>query len=325
MDDFSLLQQLARRELINLLEDIPGTKNLIVEKCLMRPLDKLVTLSFLAQHGCPRKYLSRVMDLFLVDFPGVQQLHMDKNILWDPNLDKRVFICRPSLSVIQKIAELIKADPIQVYCVVLVDRLQNFCEIELERHGVHGFVTFYELKLYATSLESDLFSLELPQPTCKVSHDQLGIMCKLVLSPSHVCLCLARTLWLIQSLYGLIPVTYGIGEQSRQLEIHLNQLFNDEAEPSSTADRPISHLFVFDRQLDLASVFMTAMTYESMLNDCFEYSCGKIIFGEMVENKLKSQSNKNKSRIFALNNSDEIFSAVRDKHMKLVLPFLSER
>lgn len=61
-----------------------------------------------------------------------------------------------------------------------------------------------------------------------------------------------------------------------------------------------------------------------MLNDCFQYSCGKIIFGEAVENKLKSRDNKTKSRVFALNNSDIIFSAVRDTHMTLVFPFLSK-
>lgn len=86
-DDFLLLQQLTKRELINLLESIPGTKEIIVEKCLMRPLDKLVTVSLLAQNGCPK----------------VQQLHMDQSILWDTNLSKRVFICRPSLNVIQKV------------------------------------------------------------------------------------------------------------------------------------------------------------------------------------------------------------------------------
>jgi hypothetical protein len=209
VDDFLLIQQLTKRELINLLESIPGSKDLVVEKCLMRPLDKIVTVSILAQNGCPR----------------VQQLHMDQSIAWDPNLNKRVFICRPSLSVIQKIAELIRADPIPVYCIVLVDKLQNFCETELERHGVFGLVSFYELKLYVTAIESDLFSLELPEPTSKVSHDQLGLM--------------ARTLWLIQSLYGLIPVTYGIGQKSKQLEVHLKELFDDENEPPSTADRPI--------------------------------------------------------------------------------------
>ncbi|KAI6191223.1 hypothetical protein M3Y97_00204800 [Aphelenchoides bicaudatus] len=236
---------------------------------------------------------------------------MDQSVLWDLNLNKRVFICRPSLVVIQKIAELIRADPIPAYCVVLVDRLQNFCETELERHGVYGLVTFYELKLYATPLESDLFSLELPQPTCKISHDQIGLT--------------ARTLLLIQSLYGLIPVSYGIGEKSQQLETHMKQLFEDEAEPSVTADRPISHLFIFDRQLDLPSVLMTGMTYESMLNDNFQYSCGKIIFGDTVESKLKSQNSKAKTRVFALNNSDAIFSAVRDKHMTSVFPFLSSK
>lgn len=68
-------------------------------------------------------------------------------------------------------------------------------------------------------------------------------------------------------------------------------------------------MVVMDRNLDLSSVLMTGMTYESMLNDCFQYSCGKVVFGDVVENKLKNRNAKTTSRVFPLNNSDPIFSA----------------
>ncbi|KAI6226925.1 hypothetical protein M3Y95_00672700 [Aphelenchoides besseyi] len=294
-DEFSLIQQLTRREVVHVLESISGTKDLVIEECLMRPLDRIASMSLLKTHDCPR----------------VQQLHMDRGIQWDSTLNKRVFLCRPSLAVIRKIVELIRADPVPVYCLVLVDRIQNFCQSELERHGVYGLVDFYELNLYITPLESDLFSLELPQPTSKFAPDQLAPM--------------ARALWQLQSLYGLIPAVYGVGAKSQELDARLKQLFTDAGEPPATADRPISHMVIMDRNVDFASVLLTGMTYESMLNDCFQYSCGKIVFGENVENKLKNRNAKTTSRVFALNNSDVIFSAVRNKHITGVFPFLSSK
>lgn len=74
--------------------------------------------------------------------------------------------------------------------------------------------------------------------------------------------------------------------------------------------------------MDIISALLTGLTYESMLNDVFSYSCGKIIFGDIVENKLKQ---KMSGRAVSLNNSDAIFSAVRNKHMTEVFPFLSAK
>lgn len=64
-----------------------------------------------------------------------------------------------------------------------------------------------------------------------------------------------------------------------------------------------------------------------MLNDIFSYSCGKIIFGDIVDTKLsphhqRQQSLQRTKRIYALNNSDPIFSAIRNSHMISVFPFL---
>ncbi|VDN28095.1 unnamed protein product, partial [Gongylonema pulchrum] len=43
---------MARRELIHLLELMPEKKDLAVEPCLMRPLDKIASMSILQEHNC---------------------------------------------------------------------------------------------------------------------------------------------------------------------------------------------------------------------------------------------------------------------------------
>ncbi|KAH7728098.1 vacuolar protein sorting-associated protein 33B-like protein [Aphelenchoides avenae] len=293
-DDFSLITQLARRELIHVLESIPGTKELVVEASLTRPLDKIASMSLLEQHGAPR----------------VHKLYMDRAVFWDPHLEFRVFIVRASIPVMRKIAELIKADPERRYSVICVGRRLAYCELELERHGVLGNVDFFELNLSIIPLESDLFSLELPQFSPDTSQSAT--------QP------LAKTLWQLQSLYGSIPTTYCVGKLAEETEKLARSISSELGEPSASADQPISHLLIFDRNADLVSSLLTGFTYESMLNDVFEYSCGKITFGEAVENKMKQKSSA-KSRLVALNNSDAIFSAVRNKHMTAVFPFLSSK
>lgn len=95
-------------------------------------------------------------------------------------------------------------------------------------------------------------------------------------------------------------------------------------EPAATPDQPVSHIFLFDRQIDIVSPLLTCFTYESMLNDTFQYFCGKISFGDIVETKLKEKSNI-KNKVFSLNNNDGIFSTIRNSHMTSVFPFLSAK
>lgn len=290
-DDFSLVTQLTRRELIHVLESIAGLKELIVEQSLMRPLDKIANMSLLQEHNCKR----------------VQQLYLDRGIVWDQNLSSRVFLIRPSLQIVRKICELVKAEPKFSYSAVFVDKRQNICELEFEKNGIYGLIELFELNISFIPLESDLFSLELPQTipkNARIDHQAL-----------------AKSIWQLESLYGLIPNQFTIGKLSYDCQTILKQICEEIKEPKPTANQPISHMFIFDRYSDLVSPLLTGLTYESMLNDVFNYSCGKITFGEQVNSKLKQkQTGKN---VVMLNNSDPIFGAVRNRHITQVFPFLS--
>lgn len=68
---------------------------------------------------------------------------------------------------------------------------------------------------------------------------------------------------------GLIPTTFCIGKEACQVEKLFRNLNLEIGEPSATAEQPISHMFLFDRQMDMVSTLMTALTYESLLNDNF--------------------------------------------------------
>lgn len=68
---------------------------------------------------------------------------------------------------------------------------------------------------------------------------------------------------------GLIPTTFCIGEAGQQVEKLFRNINVEIGEPPASAEQPISHLFLFDRQMDMISTLMTAFTYESLLNDTF--------------------------------------------------------
>uniref|UniRef100_A0A7E4W9Z3 Vacuolar protein sorting-associated protein 33B n=1 Tax=Panagrellus redivivus TaxID=6233 RepID=A0A7E4W9Z3_PANRE len=284
--------QLTRRELIHVLESIPGSKELVVEQPLMRPLDKFASMTLLQEHGCAR----------------VHQLSLDRAVMWDSDSAARVFLVRPKLAIIRKLCELIKAEPAATYAGIFVEKRLSVCDVELEKAGVFGLIEIFELSLGFIPLESDLFSLELPQIPAAGPSDYLTI---------------AKSLWQLQSLYGSIPNQFTIGKAAVACGKIFGRISHESGEPPASANQPISHLFLFDRHVDLVSTLLTGLTYESMLNDAFQYSCGKIAFGEAVESRLK-QKNAGR-RVVALNNSDVIFSAVRNRHMTQVFPFLSAK
>uniref|UniRef100_A0A3P8VQL7 VPS33B late endosome and lysosome associated n=1 Tax=Cynoglossus semilaevis TaxID=244447 RepID=A0A3P8VQL7_CYNSE len=56
LPDFSVLKRLARDQLIYLLEQLPGKKDLFIEADLMSPLDRIANLSTLKQHEVDKLY-----------------------------------------------------------------------------------------------------------------------------------------------------------------------------------------------------------------------------------------------------------------------------
>lgn len=298
-DDFGLLAQMARRELIHLLELMPEVKDLAVEPSLMRPLDKIASMSILQEHNCAH----------------VQQFSHRTNLVWGEQSLRRVYIVRPTVSTTKRIAEQIQAEPERNYSVIFVPQRLYTCEMVFERSGVFGMIDVFELDLPLISIDSHLFSLEHHEFTAATLVDRTFVHFRAV----------AKSLWQLQSLYGLIPVVYGVGENSAHVNKLMKKLYGELGEPRSSPDQPVGHLFLMDRSLDLATVFLTGLTYESMLHDTFGISCGKVSFGDEVNSRIKGCTEKSRPKVTTLDNNDPIFSAVRNMHMTGVFPFLSAK
>jgi len=149
-DEFSLITKLDQQKLTHLLVSIPGTKELVVESNLLRPLDKICSMKILRSLNCQR----------------VQQLYLDKTNIWDEQIEQRIFFIRPSIPIsrknilflffkfkfLGKICELIRSEPEKPYSIIHVGSLKNFFLKELERSGLGNVVNFYEFNLTLINL-----------------------------------------------------------------------------------------------------------------------------------------------------------------------------
>lgn len=85
-DEFSLITRLDQQKLTHLLLNIPGAKEIVVEANLIRPLDKILSMTTLRSQNCLR----------------VQQLHIDKAIVWDEATEQRTFFIRPTIALARR-------------------------------------------------------------------------------------------------------------------------------------------------------------------------------------------------------------------------------
>uniref|UniRef100_A0AC35TKE1 Vacuolar protein sorting-associated protein 33A n=1 Tax=Rhabditophanes sp. KR3021 TaxID=114890 RepID=A0AC35TKE1_9BILA len=288
-DNFVLLNQMCKNEIIHILESIEGSKDLVIEDCLVRLTDKIASMSVLQQHDVPR----------------VQQLQEDRSIIWSDHLFQRVFIISSKVPVLKRISDYVKAEPNISFNIIFVPKMSLVCEKELESMGLFGIVKTFDLQIPFISIENDLYSMEYTTQA---------------LDPFSV----AKAIVHIQSLYGIIPNTHSLGGGAIEVQKILKnypKLF-PEAMPNHHEESPFQSLFLFDRHCDLPSVLLSSSTYESLLHNTFGISCGKINFNTSLHEKLKNADNY-KSKSVALTNADTIYAAVRNKHISQVFPYFS--
>ncbi|ELW62817.1 Vacuolar protein sorting-associated protein 33B [Tupaia chinensis] len=91
LPDFTMLKRLARDQLIYLLEQLPGKKDLFIEADLMSPLDRIANVSILKQHE-------------------VDKLYKVENKPALSSSEQLCFLVRPRIKNMRYIASLVNAD-----------------------------------------------------------------------------------------------------------------------------------------------------------------------------------------------------------------------
>ncbi|NXH43802.1 VP33B protein, partial [Dicaeum eximium] len=311
--DFGILKRLARDQLVYLLEQLPGKKDLFIEPDLMSPLDRIANVSILK---VPRQPLA-------------------------PPCCRFCFLVRPRVRTMRFIADLINADKMsgrsRKYKIIFSPQKFYACEMVLEEEGVFGDVTCDEWSFYLLPLDEDIISMELPEffRDYFLEGDHRWI------NP------VARALQLLNSLYGPFGSTYGIGRCAK-MSYELWRDLEEESESDGQGRTPeIGHVFLMDRggsraprgagepcggqeqregslapalpaDTDYVTALCSQVVYEGLVDDTFRIKCGSVDFGPDV-------TSSDKSIKVLLNSQDKVFSQIRNEHFSSVFGFLSQK
>ncbi|XP_068881760.1 vacuolar protein sorting-associated protein 33B isoform X1 [Aphelocoma coerulescens] len=291
--DFGILKRLARDQLVYLLEQLPGKKDLFIEADLMSPLDRIANVSILKQHDVDKLYKVETRPA-----PGAS--------------DQFCFLVRPRVRTMRFIADIVNADKMsgrsRKYKIIFSPQKFYACEMVLEEEGVFGDVTCDEWSFYLLPLDEDIISMELPEffRDYFLEGDHRWI------NP------VARALQLLNSLYGPFGKTYGIGRCAK-MSYELWRDLEEESESEGQGRKPeIGHVFLMDRDTDYVTALCSQVVYEGLVDDTFRIKCGSVDFGPEV-------TSSDKSIKVLLNSQDKVFSQIRNEHFSSVFGFLSQK
>uniref|UniRef100_A0A665WQR2 VPS33B late endosome and lysosome associated n=1 Tax=Echeneis naucrates TaxID=173247 RepID=A0A665WQR2_ECHNA len=290
LPDFSLLKRLARDQLIYLLEQLPGKKDLFIEADLMSPLDRIANVSTLKQH--------EVDKLYKVEYKPIISTS-----------DQVCFLIRPRIQTVKWIyvANADKAaGKFRRYKIIFTPQKFYACEAVLEEQGLFGDVTTDEWAFYLLPLDDDIISLELPEffRDNFLAGDQRWV--RTVGSALH----------LLHSIYGPFSKIYGIGRCAKMAY----ESWKEQVEEGDTKARQaeIGNAFLIDRDVDYITPLCSQVVYEGLVDDIFRIKCGCVEFGHDVTSSDKSVK-------VMLNSQDKVFSEIRNEHFSNVFSFLSQK
>ncbi|NXW41702.1 VP33B protein, partial [Nyctiprogne leucopyga] len=290
--DFGILKRLARDQLIYLLEQLPGKKDLFIEADLMSPLDRIANVSIL-KHEVDKLYK-------VESRPALS------------TSDQLCFLVRPRIRTMWYIADIVNADKMsgrsRKYKIIFSPQKFYACEMVLEEEGVFGDVTCDEWSFYLLPLDEDIISMELPE-----------FFRDYFLEGDHRWInSVARALQLLNSLYGPFGRAYGIGRCAK-MSYELWRELEEESEGDGQGRKPeIGNVFLMDRDTDYVTALCSQVVYEGLVDDTFRIKCGSVDFGPDV-------TSSDKSIKVLLNSQDKVFSQIRNEHFSSVFGFLSQK
>ncbi|XP_045545382.1 vacuolar protein sorting-associated protein 33B isoform X1 [Salmo salar] len=291
LPDFSLLKRLARDQLIYLLEQLLGRKDLFIEADLMSPLDRIANVTTLKQHDVDK--------LYKVEYKPIVSTS-----------DQLCFLIRPRIKTVKWICDVVNADKAfgryRRYKIIFSPQKFYACENLLEEQGIFGDVTTDEWSFYLLPLDDDIISLELPEffRDNFLEGDQRWVRTA------------GSALHLLHSVYGPFSKVYGIGRCSKMAYESWREQVEEGEQRARQAE--IGNVFLIDRDVDLVTPLCSQVVYEGLLDDIFRIKCGCVEFGPDV-------TSSDKSIKVMLNSQDKVFNEIRNEHFSQVFGFLSQK
>ncbi|KAF9436512.1 hypothetical protein BGZ76_003730 [Entomortierella beljakovae] len=306
------LRDLARKELVNVLDSVQGKKGLVLDPNLSGPLSLIAEFGLLKDHGVEKIYYLQ---------PGVLETEC-RNL---------VYICRPQVEYMKYIAEHIHTHARDsrpgsyTYSLFFVPRRTALCEKVLEDEGVFGDITKGEYHLDLIPLEDDLLSLEWDSTFKELYLDQ----------DTTSIYYAAKALMRLQGIYGWFPRILGKGDHSKALcdmMIRMRrEMAVDDLDASQTTQlsQSIDSLIIIDRSVDMVTPLCTQLTYEGLIDEIFHIKNSFVeVDASLATGTTPTQSTSTtgtvsgtvigKKKKVLLNGGDKLFGELRDLNIAVV-------
>ncbi len=193
----------------------------------------------------------------------------------------------------------------------------------LEEEGLADRVAVREFCWQMIPVDADVLSLELPhffsQVCVLVWIRNFRLLCifvsQSIADGDHSQLAaVSRTLMDLQLLYGPIPSKVAFGQRSTAVFSQLS-LLESKLPPSSSASSTseIAHLLILDRDADFDPCLLSPITYESLLDEVYGITLGKV---DLSTDAAKPEK-------LELSSRDRVFEQIRHRHFGSIFALLS--
>lgn len=284
MDDkLNALQQINQRKLVDILDSIPGTKDLIIEQKLMKILDSFVGVTVLKRYGVDKIYKME---------EGLKPSNSQRIFLVSNNL----ITCKRVLDQIQSEISHVARPHVQLcHHLLVMPFVPAVLHNLVEEEGLAELVKLQTLSAEFIKLDGNVLSLENPIFINLYYHKDISLL-----------RALARNLWSLQLILGSPRFSLLVGKHSQQMGKLMESM--EECLGSSSLENEIGALIVMDRSFDLTTTLLTPVTYSGLLNEVIEVNVCTAVLG-------KSQAKLDPDK-------DQIYGQVRDTPCSDVFPLL---
>lgn len=303
------------------MDKIDGAKDLVLSKTILVQLDSICGMQKLRQNAVDK--------VFRLQADSIKS-----------DTKNRVYVIRPSVDEVRIVANQIEDylgqddyQPVDIkFWIIFVPRLTHYCDLVLEEEGIYEYVSVLDCPLGLIPIEYDVYSLE---------DDTIfkGLFLNKDITSLSV---IVDSITQLQVLSGNIIDIHGQGKCSEivakkldEVNLKYGHVMNKSTNSMSQIRRNIDELnfkehensnpsftdiYLFDRDTDYASVLLSQMNYEGILDESFNICCNKLEF-----NSTKSDAEPTSVRHTLTSDQDPIFRDIRDNHFSTVFSLVKTK
>lgn len=309
---------------LNTLDKIDGAKDLVLSKTILVQLDSICGMQKLRQNAVDKVFKLQAS-------PVISETR------------NRVYVIRPSIEEVSLVADQIntylnqgddKYGPVDVkFWIVFVPKLVHYCDLALEEEGIYEFVSILECPLGLIPLEYDVYSLEdgtifkslfLNKDTTPLSDVVNSILQLQLLSGNIIDVHgQGRFAKIVADKLDQANLTFGI-KPKQDVNSNTNfesSRFKEAKEKPEESPAAFTDLYLLDRDSDFASILLSQLNYEGILDEAFNICCNKLEFRTATSDGDEKAPIKHSLS----SDLDPIYRDIRDNHFSTVFSLLKTK